>query len=152
MSVEGRPTISTWEWVNLLTLLGLTLSGFRNYKLLFGQTTMGQIPAFCRKTDYVANMHILCLAFTDIWIHKWATQVPVLLCLSCSFFFLLPRWLNCHTLSWWKNSSSAVMTLSSFSGQADLWEVRCLIIIEVTTVMLWQVHSALLIVQLMVEL
>ena len=66
MSVEGRPTISTREWVNLLNLLGLTLSGFKNYKLFFGQTTMGQILAFCRKTDYVANMRFLCLAFTDI--------------------------------------------------------------------------------------
>ena len=66
MSVEGRPTISTRERVNLLTLLGLTLSGFRNYKLLFGQTTMGRIHAFCRKTDYVANTRFLALVFTQI--------------------------------------------------------------------------------------
>ena len=66
---------------------------FWNYKLLFGQTTMGQILAFCRKTDYVANMRFLCLAFTDIWIHKWATQVPVLLCLSCSFFYFPGDWI-----------------------------------------------------------
>ena len=36
-----------------------------NYKLLFGQTTMGRIHAFCRKTDYVANTRFLGLFLTQ---------------------------------------------------------------------------------------
>ena len=38
-----------------------------NYKLLFGQTTIGRIHAFCRKTDYVANTRFLGLVLTQIF-------------------------------------------------------------------------------------
>ena len=38
-----------------------------NYKLLFGQTTMGRIHACCRETDYVANTRFLSLVLTQIF-------------------------------------------------------------------------------------
>ena len=38
-----------------------------NYKLLFGQTTMGRIHACCRKTDYVENTCFLSLVLTRIF-------------------------------------------------------------------------------------
>ena len=40
---------------------------FWNYKLLFGQTTMGRIHAFCRKADYVANTRFLGFVLTQIF-------------------------------------------------------------------------------------
>ena len=65
--------------------------------------------------------------------------------------FFISRWLSCHTLRWWNNFSSAVMSLSSLSRQTDLWDIRCLIIIWINTRLLCEndmctVHCSVLIV------
>jgi len=49
-----------------------------NYKLLFGQTTMGQIHACCRETDYVANTRFLSLVLTRIGSYSDFTQISLI--------------------------------------------------------------------------